>query len=122
MQRRASSRCGAVIAPVALLMGCRMGRWTLLDLKSEQQAIAEAGVRNPESGFAAVVSAAGYMTTAEAASFSQAFGGQIAAGAGMNKFILVKVPFHSQQSVDGIVQRVIIGPADQVEAQLLNVL
>ena len=68
-------------APVALLMGCRMGRWTLLDLKSEQQAIAEAGVRNPESGFAAVVSAAGYMTTAEAASFSQAFGGQIAAGA-----------------------------------------
>ncbi|MDX9793804.1 MAG: C25 family cysteine peptidase, partial [Kiritimatiellia bacterium] len=68
-------------APVALLMGCRMGRWTLLDLKSEQQAIAEAGVRNPESGFAAVVSAAGYMTTAEAADFSQAFGGQIAAGA-----------------------------------------
>lgn len=68
-------------APVALLMGCRMGRWTLLDLKSEQQAIAEAGVRNPESGFAAVVSAAGYMTTAEAASFSQAFGGQIASGA-----------------------------------------
>jgi len=67
-------------APVALLMGCRMGRWTLLDLKNEQQSIAEAGVRHPQSGFTAVVSASGYVTAAETSSFSQAFGAQVAAG------------------------------------------
>jgi len=68
-------------APVALLMGCRMGRWTLLDLRYEQQCIAEAGVRNRVSGFTAAISAAGYMTTSEAASFSYAFRDQVAAGA-----------------------------------------
>ncbi len=68
-------------APVALLLGCRMGRWTLLDLRTQVQSIAEAGVRNPSSGFAAVVSAAGYMTTPEAAVFSDAFCSRIAAGA-----------------------------------------
>jgi hypothetical protein len=68
-------------APVALLLGCRMGRWTALDLRQEQQTIAEAGVRNPISGFVAVISAAGYMATADATAFSQAFGAQVAAGA-----------------------------------------
>jgi len=68
-------------APVALLLGCRMGRWTLLDLRTQLQSIAEAGVRNPTSGFAAVVSAAGYMTTPEAAAFSDAYCSRIAAGA-----------------------------------------
>ena len=68
-------------APVALLLGCRMGRWTLLDLRQEQQAIAEAGVRNPVSGFTAVISAAGYMMPYQARLFSQAFGAQVAAGA-----------------------------------------
>ncbi len=68
-------------APVALLLGCRMGRWTLLDLRKEQQSIAEAGVRNPTSGFAAVISTAGYTATSDATAFSQAFGAQVAAGA-----------------------------------------
>lgn len=68
-------------APVALLMGCRMGRWTLLDLRQEQQAIAEAGVRNPVSGFAAVISTAGYTMPDQAKLYSQAFGAQVAAGA-----------------------------------------
>jgi len=68
-------------APVALLLGCRMGRWTLLDLKTQLQSIAEAGVRNPSSGFAAAVSATGYMTTPEAVAFSDAFCFQIAKGA-----------------------------------------
>ena len=68
-------------APVALLMGCRMGRWTLLDLKTEQQCIAEAGVRNRTSGFTAIISAAGYMETYEAENYSHAFRDQIAAGA-----------------------------------------
>lgn len=68
-------------APIALLLGCRMGRWTLLDLKTLQQSVAEAGVRNPSSGFAAVVSAAGYMTTPEASAFSSAFCSRIATGA-----------------------------------------
>ena len=58
-----------------------MGRWTLLDLRQEQQAIAEAGVRNPVSGFTAVISAAGYMMPYQARLFSQAFGAQVAAGA-----------------------------------------
>ena len=68
-------------APVALLMGCRMGRWTALDMRTHLQAIAEAGVRNPYSGFAAVISSSGYMTTPEAAAFSYAFRNQVAAGA-----------------------------------------
>lgn len=68
-------------APVALLMGCRMGRWTLLDIRTELQSIAEAGVRNRFSGFTAVLSAAGYMTTAEASNFSYAFRDRVAAGA-----------------------------------------
>jgi hypothetical protein len=68
-------------APVALLMGCRMGRWTTLDLRTGEKSIAEAGTRNPFSGFAAVVSAAGYMTVPEAATFSAAFRNQVASGA-----------------------------------------
>ena len=68
-------------APVAVLMGCRMGRWTLLDLMKEQQSIAEAGVRNRFSGFTAVVSSAGYMTTPEAIAFSHAFRDRVAEGA-----------------------------------------
>lgn len=68
-------------APVALLMGCRMGRWTLLDLVNRQRCIAEAGVRNRNSGFAAVISASGYMSVAEATDFSNGFRNQIAAGA-----------------------------------------
>ncbi len=67
--------------PVALLMGCRMGRWTLLDLKTQLQCIAEAGVRNRASGFAAIISASGYMTTAEASGYSYGFRDQVAAGA-----------------------------------------
>jgi hypothetical protein len=68
-------------SPVALLMGCRIGRWTLLDLKTYQQCVAEAGVRNPSSGFAAVVSPAGYMDSSEATGFSNGFRDAIAAGA-----------------------------------------
>jgi hypothetical protein len=68
-------------APVAFLMGCRMGRWTLLDLKEQQQCIAEAGVRNRGSGFVATVSSAGYSTTGDAAVFSYACADQVKAGA-----------------------------------------
>ena len=68
-------------APVAVLMGCRMGRWTALDLMTQLQCVAEAGVRNAQSGFTAVISASGYMTTDEATAFSYAFSDQVAAGA-----------------------------------------
>ncbi len=68
-------------APVALLMGCRMGRWTSLDLRTQAQCIAEAGVRNRFSGFTAVISSAGYTATSEAAAFSYAFRDRVAAGA-----------------------------------------
>ena len=74
-------------APVALLMGCRMGRWTLLDLRQEQQAIAEAGVRNPVSGFAAVISTVGY-TMPDQASFTSAFGAQVATGASSGRCLV----------------------------------
>jgi len=68
-------------APVAVLMGCRMGRWTLLDLREQQQCIAEAAVRNRDSAFVAAISSAGYSTTGDAALFSYAFGDEIMAGA-----------------------------------------
>jgi hypothetical protein len=68
-------------APVALLMGCRMGRWTSLDLKAQSQGIAEAGARNRSSGFTAVITASGYLATSDAISFSQGFSSRIASGA-----------------------------------------
>jgi hypothetical protein len=68
-------------APVALLVGCRIGRWTFLDLKDFRQCVAEAGFRNPTSGFAAVVSPSGYMESSEATGFSNGFRDAIAAGA-----------------------------------------
>lgn len=68
-------------APVAMLMGCRLGRWTTLDLKSFQQCVAEAGVHNRTSGFTAALSASGYMDTADAMAFSYGFRDAVAAGA-----------------------------------------
>lgn len=68
-------------APVAMLMGCRIGRWTMLDLKTREQCIAEAGVRNPIAGFSAVISAAGYLQPTEAEDFANGFRDCIAAGA-----------------------------------------
>jgi hypothetical protein len=68
-------------APVAMLVGCRVGRWTLLDLKTQLQCTAEAGVRNPSSGFTAVLSASGYLQANEALNLSNAFRDQIASGA-----------------------------------------
>jgi hypothetical protein len=67
-------------APVALLVGCRVGRWTFLDLKDFRQCVAEAGVRNPSSGFAAAVSPAGYMESAEASGYSNGFRDAVARG------------------------------------------
>ena len=68
-------------APVALLVGCRIGRWTFLDLKDFRQCVAEAGVRSPTSGFAAVVSPSGYIDAGEATGFANGFRDAIAAGA-----------------------------------------
>jgi hypothetical protein len=68
-------------APVAVLMGCRVGRWTLLDMKTQSQGISESGVRNPSSGFSAVISAAGYLQPGDAFALSCGLRDQIAAGA-----------------------------------------
>lgn len=69
-------------APVALLMGCRMGRWTLLNFQEAgRQCLADAGLCMPHSGFTAVVSAAGYMQFDHAREFSYAFRDRVAAGA-----------------------------------------
>lgn len=68
-------------APVAFFMGCRVGRWTILDFKTRVQCTAEACVRNPTSGFAAVISSAGYMDQPDAVGFSNGFRDAIAAGA-----------------------------------------
>lgn len=68
-------------APVAFLVGCRVGRWTVLDLKNQGQCVAEAGVRNPSSGFTAVLSASGYLQANEALALSNAFRDQMDSGA-----------------------------------------
>jgi len=67
--------------PVALLMGCRMGRWTLLNVRTYQQCLAEAGVSNPTSGFTAVISAAGYLQQDDAIIFSDGFRNSVTNGA-----------------------------------------
>jgi len=68
-------------APVAVLVGCRCGRWTLYDITSGRQCLAESGVRNPYSGFTAVVSASGFTGLSEAENFSDGFHGSVASGA-----------------------------------------
>lgn len=67
--------------PVGLFMGCRMGRWTLLDLREQQQCISEAAVRNRFSGFVVALSTAGYSTPGDAAQYSYAFSDAVKAGA-----------------------------------------
>lgn len=68
-------------APAALLMGCRIGRWTFLDLKDFRQCVAEASLKNPTSGFCAVVSPSGYMESSVANGFSNGFRDAMAARA-----------------------------------------
>lgn len=66
-------------APAALLLGCRLGRWN--HYNAGGYTVNEAGVRNPLSGFAAVISPAGYMQPADARDYSYAFGAAVGAGA-----------------------------------------
>ncbi len=69
-------------APVAVLMGCQIGRWTALDLTpAAVQCVAEAGAHNRTSGFAAVISPAGYVEPFEAEYFSNGFRDAVGAGA-----------------------------------------
>jgi hypothetical protein len=68
--------------PVAVLFGCRASRWTVYDLKMlGQQCVAEAGVRNPTSGFTATVGTSGYFEELDADDFSLGFSAAVAAGA-----------------------------------------
>ena len=68
-------------APVALMVGCRAGRWTTLDVRAQPQfSLAEAGFHHPTSGFTAVLAATGYLQDDDAFGFSQAFSSQVAAG------------------------------------------
>ncbi|MDD4101234.1 MAG: C25 family cysteine peptidase, partial [Kiritimatiellae bacterium] len=66
-------------APAALMLGCRLGRWT--HYNSAGSSVNEAGARNPASGFAAVISPSGYMQPADARDYSYAFGAAVEAGA-----------------------------------------
>lgn len=68
-------------APVLFVAGCRAGRWTLYDFTGTYQNLAEAGVRNPQSGFAATISAAGYMSESEAVGFANGFRNAVSDGA-----------------------------------------
>jgi hypothetical protein len=68
-------------APVALLLGCRLGRWTILDMPGVIQCVCEAGIRNKKSGFAAAIGPTGYIEPEQAVAFSYAFGERVAAGA-----------------------------------------
>lgn len=68
-------------APVAILLGCRMGRWTTLDVHAQvQYNLAEAGFHHPRSGFTAVLAAAGYMEAEAAFTFSRLLSNAIASG------------------------------------------
>ena len=53
-------------APPAMCLGCRMGRYTSLDVVNLSSCIMEAAVKNPSSAFSSVISSAGYMDLNEA--------------------------------------------------------
>jgi len=66
-----------VYTPLAMCMGCRMGRYTSLDVKNLTPCLMETAVKNPSSVFSSVISAAGYLTFGDARSLSESFSDEI---------------------------------------------
>lgn len=69
--------------PIAMIMGCRVSRWTTYDIKGNETGIsvAAAGVKNPTSGFSAAYGSGGYISIGDAINFSLRFGSAVADGA-----------------------------------------
>ena len=53
-------------SPPALCMGCRMGRYTSLDVVGLSSCLMESAARNPSSAFSLLISSAGYMSFGDA--------------------------------------------------------
>lgn len=65
-------------APFAMAMGCRMGRYTALDVVfCERVCLLEAAAKNPSSAFCSSISAAGYMSFGEATELSNLFANEV---------------------------------------------
>jgi len=64
-------------APLAMAMGCRMGRYTALDVVGLTTCLMETAVRNPTSAFAALITPAGYITFGDAREYSKLFSDEV---------------------------------------------
>ncbi len=53
-------------SPLAICLGCRMGRYTSLDVVGLSTCIMETAMKNPASGFSSVISTAGYISFGDA--------------------------------------------------------
>jgi len=60
-------------APFGLCMGCRMGRYTSLDVVGLSACLMETAARNSDSGFSTTISAAGYLSNGDAKQISTIF-------------------------------------------------
>ena len=64
-------------APLAFGMGCRMGRYTSLDVVNLSSCLMETAVKNPSSGFSAVISSSGYLYRGEARTLTELFSDEV---------------------------------------------
>ncbi|MFO7936473.1 MAG: C25 family cysteine peptidase [Kiritimatiellia bacterium] len=64
-------------APLAMCMGCRMGRFTALDVVNFTYCLMETAVKNPYSGFSATFSSAGYLTFGDAKNVTELISDEI---------------------------------------------
>lgn len=64
-------------APFAMCMGCRMGRYTALDVVNLHTCLMETALKNPSSGFSCLISAAGYLTFGDAKEISDLISDEI---------------------------------------------
>jgi len=64
-------------APFAMLLGCRMARYTSLDVVNLTVGLMEAAAKNPSSGFCSSISAAGYLSFGYAKELSNLFSNEI---------------------------------------------
>ena len=64
-------------APFAMCMGCRMGRYTSLDVLNLSSCLMETAVKHPNSAFSSLISSAGYLTFGDAKAFSDLISDEI---------------------------------------------
>ncbi|MDA3926727.1 MAG: C25 family cysteine peptidase [Kiritimatiellae bacterium] len=64
-------------APFAMCLGCRMGRYTSLDVVNLSTCIMEVAMKNPSSAFSGSISAAGYLTYGDAKALTELISDEI---------------------------------------------